>query len=179
MSVVSDPGLHVAPRLHGSPGDPGSRPPVREVGAPPAPRSSRSRIAVYVTLTAATIALGLRGLATLLAIPLEPPPVGGIAPTWMIEVTTTSATPTTALLYGRDVGVQLVRVPARRGSADEPRLVPARLAKGELHLISLGLASLHVHASAPQGAQPMKFDATSPIITAFHHPRAIGVRTGW
>jgi hypothetical protein len=129
-------------------------------------------------LAVVTVALGLRGLAALAAAPLDPV-TGGAAPTWMIEVSTTTAAPTTAVLYGRDVGIQLVRVPAGRGNGAEARLVPARLAKGEVHLVSLGLTPLHVHASAPQGAQPMTFDATSPIITAFQQPRAIGVRVGW
>lgn len=179
MSVVSDPGLRATSRLQGSQFDqaPGANPLVRDVELRSMAPSPRRRVAVYATLAIASVALVLRVIASLVALPLETPPLNGVGPTWMVEVTTTSATPTTALLYGRDIGVQLVCVPAR--GTDEPRLVPARLAKGELHLISLGLASLHVHASSPRGAQPMTFDATSPVITAYHHPRAIGVRTGW
>ena len=171
MSVVSDPSLRAAPRAHGAhfAAGPGSPPVASDLGvSPPVRPSSRSRMAVYASLAVVTVALGLRVLASLFARPLETLSVSRIAPRWMIEVTTTNATPTTALLYGSDVGVQLVRVPAGRGSTDAPRLVPARLANGELHVISLDLAPLHVHASAPQGAAPMSFDAASPIITAYH-----------
>ena len=97
----------------------------------------------------------------------------------MVEVTTASAAPGTALVYGREVGFHLVQVPAGDGATSDRRVVPARLAKGELHIVSLGFHSLRVFAAAPKGAPPMTFSATSPIITAYQTPRATGVRTGW
>ena len=180
MSIASDPRLRTAPRANVPLAnvDPESKPVVPEFFAQPARRSMRTRVAVYAMLGTATIALVLRGLASLVAAPLVSS-IGGVAPAWMIEVTTTSSAPTTALLYGRDVGVQLVRVPPRRGSVNEPRLVPARLAKGEVHFVSLDFTPLHVHAASPKGAQVMSFDATGQIITAYHKPREIGVRVGW
>lgn len=185
MSIASDPRLRATARAYVPLAnvDPESKPVVPEFFAQPARRSMRTRVAVYAMLGTATIALVLRGLASLVAAPLVAAPlvssIGGVAPAWMIEVTTTSSAPTTALLYGRDVGVQLVRVPPRRGSVNEPRLVPARLAKGEVHFVSLDFTPLHVHAASPKGAQVMSFDATGHIITAFHKPREIGVRVGW
>lgn len=128
-----------------------------------------------MALTVLSVLVVLRLVASELAIPLEPLG-GGAAPTWMIEVTTTGAKPTTALVYGRDVGVQLIQLPARVGASSTARVVPARLAQGDVHLISLGLTSLRVHASSPQGAQRMSFAATSPMVTVFQTKERTGVR---
>lgn len=146
---------------------------------PSAPRPRRRRVlGVYALLAAAALAVTLRLLGSALATPLEQPVVGA-APAWMVEVTTTSARPTTALVYGDEVGFQLVQIPAGTGAASGARIVPARLAKGELHIVSLGLRTLRVQASAPNGAEPMSFSATSPIVTAFQSSKGTGVRVGW
>lgn len=180
MSLVSDPDLRAAPHTHSSFSElRRGAPPVRyTTPQAPSPRPVRTRIAVYSALAVATIALTLRLVASFLATPLERVPAT-LAPTWLVEVTTTSDAPTTALLYGPDVGVQLVRVPGDGGTASDARVVPARLAHGKVHFISLGLTSLHVHARAPQNAYPMSFDAKAHIITAYQTSREIGVRTGW
>jgi len=179
MSIASDPALRAAPRPSAPPlaADVGTTPVVHETQSLPTLRPARRR-AAYTALGVATVVLGLRLLATLLSTPLDG--VANVAaPAWMIEVTTTSTKPTTALLYGREVGVQLVQVPAGQGAAAEVRIVPARLAKGEVHLVSLGLTSLHLHATAPTQTQPMTFDATAQILTVFQRPRMTGVRVGW
>jgi hypothetical protein len=180
MKLVSDPDLRAASHTR-SPFDELSRgapPVVYQEPRLPTPRPARARIAVYTTLAVAALALGLRMVAALLATPLERMP-GTLAPTWLVELTTTSASPTTALLYGPDVGIQLVRVPAEGGTTADAGVVPARLARGEVHFVSLGLERLHIHAHAPQRAQPATFDADGRIITAYQTPRAVGVRTGW
>lgn len=139
----------------------------------------KSRVwAAYALLSVAAVAVALRVLASALAEPLESV-TAGAAPTWMIEMTTTSAHASTAVVYGREVGFQLVRVPAATDGASRARLVPARLAKGEVHFFSLGLTSLHVQSSAPSGAAPMSFTADAPIITVYQHKDATGVRVGW
>ena len=52
--------------------------------------------------------------------------------------------PVTALIYGDEVGVQLVRVSAASEGRSAPRLIPARLAKGEIHILSLNLPRFRV-----------------------------------
>ena len=116
------------------------------------------------------------GATAYLALPAV---VAGAAPTWMIHVTTTGSSAGTALVYGREVGVQFLQIPAGTGSSNNSRVVPARLAKGELHLVSLSLTSLHVEANGPPGSGVISMTATSPIITAFQGKDGTGVRFGW
>jgi hypothetical protein len=87
--------------------------------------------------------------------------------------------PATALIFGDEVGVQLVRVPPATESKDAARLILARLLKGDVHIVSLGLSSLLVEASAPKGAPKMSWGAHGRLITAFQHNKETGVRAGW
>jgi hypothetical protein len=133
---------------------------------------------IYGTLAIASTLLCLRVLASVLAAPLAS--VGqGAAPAWQVEVTTNGSKPGIALAYGREAGIQLLRIPAGERSASEARVVPARLAQGELHLITLSFNSLRVHSPGAPGSGVVQFSATSPIVTAFHNSKAAGVRTGW
>lgn len=180
MSLVSDPSLRSASRSQSArfaeARDAASlvRDARRAAVVPPA----RARWSVIALLTCATTLLGLRLLATALAAPLDAPSTVD-APAWMVELTTTGTRSTTALVYGPDVGLQFLRVPAAQSAVTTPRLVPARLARGEVHFVSLGLASPHIRSRAPAGADPMAFEAVAPILTAFQSDRFTGVRTGW
>ena len=176
MSIASDPSVRAAACAEGRQSHWNATLPQTVAETPAlASRSTHARATAYLTLTVATVLVVLRVIASALAIPLEP--VGGVvAPTWMIEVTTTGVTPTTALVYGRDVGIQLIQVPASVGTSSTARVVPAHLVRGEVHLLSLGLTSLRVHASSPHGAQRMSFQATSPVVTVFQTKGATGVR---
>ncbi|MBL0937646.1 MAG: hypothetical protein IBJ03_02065 [Gemmatimonadaceae bacterium] len=77
------------------------------------------------------------------------------------------------------MGIQLLRIPAGNGAAGEARMVPARLAQGELHLVTLSLNALRVRAPGAPGSGVVEFKAMGPIITAYQTPQASGVRTGW
>ena len=96
-----------------------------------------------------------------------------------MEVTTNGNKPGIALAYGPEVGIQPLRIPAAQSGVSAARVVPARLAQGELHLVTLSLNSLRVHAPGVPGSGVVKFSATAPIITAFQTSRASGVRAGW
>ena len=101
------------------------------------------------------------------------------APAWMVELTSKGAHTVTALIYGDEVGLQLVRVPAASDGQSAARLIPARLAKGELHIIALDLSTLRAQAHAPKGAPPMSWTASGRFITAFQSKTGTGVRVGW
>jgi hypothetical protein len=140
-------------------------------------RRGRSPFA-YGGLFVVSALLALRVLASVLAEPLEG--VGAAdAPTWQVQVSTNSSSPGIVLAYGPEVGAQLLRIPAREASATDPRVIPARLARGELHLITLSLNSLHVEAPGAPGTGVVRLSASSPIITVFQSPKMSGVRTGW
>ena len=180
MTMMSDPSVRAAERPSLAHFDAGAG--ALHVVSDPhhlVPRSRRTRVwGIYAVIGVAAVVVALRLLASLLAVPLDTV-AGGAAPTWMVEVTTSGAKAGTALVYGSEVGMQLVQIPAGDGDASDARVVPARLAKGELHLVSLSLTSLRVYASAPHGVEPMSFFVTSHIITAFQTRRGTGVRTGW
>lgn len=184
MSEVSDPRLRAATPLDeafsrlGNSAHAPALAPSRWGGATPVARPMRARVAAYAMLSIASTLLALRFVASLVATPLDA--IGAIpAPRWMVEVTTTGETPTTALVYGREVGVQLVEIPAASGTSAEHRIVPARLARGQVHFLSLGLTSLEIRAKAPGSAPRMSFAATGRVITAYQQDETIGVRTGW
>ncbi|MCC7000694.1 MAG: hypothetical protein IT357_00960 [Gemmatimonadaceae bacterium] len=100
------------------------------------------------------------------------------APSWNVEVTTTGAEPITVIAYGREAGFHVVRVPAD-GSGDPARVIPARIADAELHLISLGWSGLKVRTMSPEGAPRVVLDASSRSVTIYQTPTQTGVRTGW
>ena len=134
----------------------------------------------YVSVLAAAVAI-LYAVSQTLAVFASPlaSASAGDAPAWMIELSATGNSPVTALIYGDEVGFQVVRVPAASEGKSAPRLIPARLAKGEIHIVALNLATLHAQASAPEGAPAMSWVANAPFITAYQKKGATGVRVGW
>lgn len=142
-------------------------------------RTRMQRLTAYAIAFAAsaTTLVAFSAVTTWMAEPLVAPRAGA-APAWSIEVTSAGSRPATVLVYGKEAGIHLVRVPAAT-SSDDARIVPARLARGEVHLMSLSFTSLRAHASSPRGMSPMSWSATAPIITAFDGPQGTGVRTFW
>jgi hypothetical protein len=180
MSVVSDPSVHAAqrPAWSGFEAAEGALPVTLHSPTAMAAARRGHRWWIYGTLAVVSTVLCLRLLASILAAPLEAV-AAGAAPAWQVEVTTNGNRPGIALAYGPEVGIQLLRVPAGEGRVSEARVVPARLAQGELHLITLSFNSLRVHSPGAPGSGVVRFGATSPVITAFQSPRGAGVRTGW
>lgn len=180
MSLVSDPSLRAAAREYDRRRDAAPRAAVtapETVKETARARRGRSRF-VFGSLFVVSALLALRVLASVLAQPLEV--VGAAAaPIWQVQVSSNSNVPAIVLAYGKEVGVQLLRIPARDASATDPRVIPARLARGELHLITLSLNSLHVEAPGAPGTGVVRLSASSPIITVFQSPTMAGVRTGW
>ena len=140
-------------------------------------RRGRSQF-VFGSLLVVSALLALRVLASVLAEPLEV--VGAAAaPAWQVQVSTNSNSPGIVLAYGPEVGVQLLRIPARGARGIDTRVIPARLARGELHLLTLSLNSLYVEAPGAPSTGVVRLSASSPIITVFQSPTMSGVRTGW
>ena len=125
MSPVSDPGLRAASREYDRQLLAAARAAVTtsETAKETAhARRDRSRFAYGSWFVVSTL-LALRVLASMLAEPLE---VGraAAAPTWQVQVSTNSNALGIVLAYGPEVGVQLLRIPARGASATDPRVIP-------------------------------------------------------
>ncbi len=180
MTMISDPSVRAAqrPAWSGFDAVEGTSPTTRHSPTAMAEARRVHRWWIYGSLSVISTLLALRLLASALAAPLETVGVGA-APAWQVEVTTNGNRPGIALAYGHEVGIQLLRIPAGESGTSEARVVPARLAQGELHLITLSLNSLRVHAPGAPGSGVVQFSATSPIITAYQNSKAAGVRTGW
>ncbi|MCC6245837.1 MAG: hypothetical protein IT353_23595 [Gemmatimonadaceae bacterium] len=58
-------------------------------------------------------------------------------------------------------------------------MIPAKIAAGDLHLLSLGLGRLDLRGRGPQGSPLKSYNATGRVITVFDHGDRTGVRTGW
>jgi hypothetical protein len=176
MNVTSDPFIH---RVADAPSRPSldgrDRAPVRTRRGVPQERPIVARVMAKSLVLGAAALLALRIMGGWLAEPLAP--IAGVAATWNVEVTSSASSSMLAFAYSEESGLHLLRIPGD-GSA-EPRVIPARLARGELHLVSLGLGQLQVHAKGPPGSGVLSFDARSRTVTAFEHPKSTGVRTGW
>jgi hypothetical protein len=107
----------------------------------------------------------------------SPPASAGAS--WNVELTSTGAKPVTALVFGREAGVHLVRIPDASATPEERRRVPARLAAGDVYMVSLGWSQLDVHTSSPKGTAPMTFGAQARFVRLFKDTRGTGIRTSW
>jgi hypothetical protein len=180
MSIASDPRVRAAQRPASTGFDASGDAQLVSAGSSTAIAASRRahRWWVYGSLAVISTLVGLRMLASVLAAPLEP--VGaGAAPAWQVEVATNGSKPGVVLAYGPEVGIQILRVPAGVGNTSEARVVPARLARGELHLVTLSFNSLRVSSPGAPGSGVVRFSAHSPVVTAFQNSSGAGVRVGW
>ena len=143
----------------------------------PTPRSRIQVALAYsaIVFTSAVIAMSV--VASYFASPLSTIPIAA-APAWSVELSSSSSHSVLALADGPEAGLQVLRVPAV-DAVEEPRVIPARLAKGELHMISLGWSSIRARSSAPSDERAMSWSAESRAITAFQHKDGTGVRTSW
>ena len=135
------------------------------------------RKTILAAVATATLAVGLSIVAALLV--LSPMVVDGRAEhalAWNVEITGGGSASTTALVFGKGVGVGLVRVPAHGDTRSDPQVVSARLGSGSLHILSLDWSSLIAHAKSPPGAPQMSWNANGHFITAFENEKAMGVR---
>jgi hypothetical protein len=123
--------------------------------------------------------IGARILARALVIGAEPlSPATAAAPTWSVEVSSTSSSSVLAFAYSRESGAHLLRVPGRVAEQNR-RVIPAKIAAGDLHLISLGWGQLDVRGRGPRGSHLKSYSATARPVTVFDHPDGTGVRTAW
>jgi hypothetical protein len=178
MTMQSDPTLKVAERQRVPHVNANAGQLVAPTGARAPERASRRKknVGIYALLTVMSIAVLFRAIAPLFASPLDDASTTA-APPWMMQVTTTGSKPGIALAFGADVGIQILRIPAGQGSNSEARILPARLARGEVHMISLSLTSLHVEGKVPtvSNGGMTEFSATVPILTVYKS----GVRAWW
>jgi hypothetical protein len=108
--------------------------------------------------------------------PESQPATGGV---WNVELSSTGTEPVTALAFGREAGLHVVRVPGRNAPIEQRRSIPVRLAAGNVYLVSLGGAGLNLSSTSPAGAPHMAFTAQSRFVTLYQSPSETGVRTSW
>lgn len=149
---------------------------VRANASLPAPRPISARILARALVIGAAGLLALRAIGGWIAEPLAPATVS--APTWSVEVSSTSSGSVLAFAYSRESGAHLLRVPGR-GAQQNRRVIPAKIVAGELHLISLGWGQLEVRGRGPRGSRLTSYGATARTVTVFDHPDGTGVRTAW
>lgn len=180
MSVTSDPFLRRAdarpPHQHWWFAQDRAVPSVRARQAVPTPRPVGARLLARALVIGAAGVLALRAIGGWLAEPLAP--ATAAAPTWSVEVSSTSSGSLLALAYSRESGAHLLRVPGR-SAEQHPRVIPARIAAGDLHIVSLGWGRLDVRGRGPQGSRLQSYRATARAVTVFDRSDGTGVTTGW
>ncbi len=180
MSLVSDPSLRAASPDFTRQLDGHVRAPLvlPDTQSPLARLARFGRRLTFGVATVAGVLLVLRVLAGVLAEPLEPVNAPN-APAWQVQVSTNSAKSGIVLAYGAEVGVQVLRIPPKGTSGDNARVIPARIARGELHLVTLSMNRLNVEAPGAPGSGVVSVSATAPVITIFQSPKTSGIRGGW
>jgi hypothetical protein len=148
----------------------------RASSALPAPRPAGARIFARALVIGAAGLLALRAIGGWIAEPLAP--ATAAAPTWSVELSSTSSSSVLAFAYSRESGAHLLRVPGRVAEQNR-RVIPAKIAAGDLHLISLGWGQLDVRGRGPRGSHLKSYSATARAVTVFDHPDGTGVRTAW
>jgi hypothetical protein len=110
---------------------------------------------------------------------LFPGRAAAIAAPWDIDLTSAGAEPVTALVFGREAGVHLVRLPSGRDSRAVPRRVPASIGQGDVYMVSLGWSALDARSASPPGSPRMAFAAHGRFVKMFQRPSGTGISTYW
>ena len=142
---------------------------LERVSAAPPPVASRKRRRRLVALALGASLIGLAGLASLFTGPPNEMPV---APAWDIKVSSGGTRSVVALVYGKEAGLQLVRIPPRGSS----RSIPARLGEAPVFMVSLGWSGIVATGKAPAGEGPMSWSAKGRVVQAFSNRQGTGVR---
>lgn len=149
--------------------DPPTEAALERVAAAPSPKASRKRRRRFVALALGATLIGLAGLASLFT---GPPNVRPIAPAWEIKVSSGGTGSVVAFVYGKEAGLQLVRIPPKGSS----RSIPARLGDAPVFMVSLGWSGIVATGKAPPGERPMSWAAEGRVVQAFSNRQGTGVR---
>ena len=95
---------------------------------------------------------------------------------WDLQLTSASAKPIPALVYGEHAGIHFVTLAPAPLLEDRRTIVPVALKDGDVWMVSLGWSSIQVRSSAPSSHAPMSFGATGRIIQAYDRTSGTGVR---
>jgi hypothetical protein len=142
---------------------------LERVSAAPSPKASRKRRRRVVALALGATLIGLTGLVSLFT---GPPNLMPIAPAWEIKVSSGGTRSVVAFVYGKEAGLQLVRIPAKGSS----RSIPARLGEAPVFIVSLGWSEIVATGEAPPAQRPMSWSAEGRVVQAFSNKQGTGVR---
>ena len=142
---------------------------LERVSAAPPPKTARKRRRWFVAFAFGASFVGLTGLVSLFT---GPPNVMPTAPAWEIKVSSGSTRSVVALVYGKEAGLQLVRIPPKGLS----RSIPARLGEAPVFMVSLGWSGIIATGKAPPGEAPMSWAAEGRVVQAFSNRQGTGVR---
>jgi hypothetical protein len=149
--------------------DPPTEAALERVSAAPPPKASRKRRRRFVVFAIGATLIGLTGLVSLLT---GPPNVMPIAPAWEIKVSAGGTRSVVAFVYGKEAGLQLVRIPPKGSS----RSIPARLGEAPVFIVSLGWSEIVATGEAPLGQRPLSWSAEGRVVQAFSNKQGTGVR---
>ena len=142
---------------------------MERVSAVPSPKAARKRRRWFVAFALGASLIGLAGLVSLFT---GPPNVMPVTPAWEIKVSSGSTRSVVALVYGKEAGLQLVRIPPKGSS----RSIPARLGEAPVFMVSLGWSGIVATGKAPLGEPPMSWAAEGRVVQAFSNRQGTGVR---
>jgi hypothetical protein len=142
---------------------------LERVSAPLPPKGSRKRRRRILALALGASLIALAALVTRFS---APPSVMPVAPAWDIKVSSGGTRSVVAFVYGKEAGLQLVRIPPKGSS----RTIPARLGEAPVFMVSLGWSDIVASGEAPPGQSPISWSASGRVVQAFSNDRGTGVR---
>lgn len=140
---------------------------VRPGGAPQkAKRIRRKMLLAGVTIVAACL--------TWLAWPANDALGATEGGPWNVKMASASTRSMVVLVYGKEAGLHLLRVPGSSGGT-APAALSANMGQS-LYVMSLGRSPLEVSADSPPDQQPVSWNARGRLIKAFRNEQGTGVR---
>lgn len=129
-------------------------------------------------LAAAAVALSVAAWRAMPASAPDVPDAAGAgpagAPRWNLQLASGGGSPPWVLVFGRQAGFHLMRVPVGGPRA----MLPADVVDRKVWMVSLGRAPLDVRGDAGGAGGLRSFGARARVVTVFQDGSGTGVRTG-
>ena len=140
---------------------------LERVSSPLPPKASRKRRRRTVALALGAPLIALTAFVSLMT---GSPNVMPVSPAWELKVSSSGTRSVVAFVYGKEAGLQLVRIPPK-GSA---RSIPARLGEAPVYMVSLGWSGIVATGESPSGERPVSWAAEGRVVQAFSNKQGTG-----
>lgn len=116
------------------------------------------------------------GIALMIfARPSRPEPAAVDMPAWHLQLRSVGHRANRVLLYGKQSGFHIVRLPAADDFFDDRSVIPPTLVDREVWLVALGEKRFHLRGN-PGNSDEMSFSGNGRVMKVYRNERATGIR---